>query len=117
MNVSRGDVVLIDYPYASGTGAKVRPVLVVQNDQDNRRLTNTIVIQITTTKRPLEKTQVLVSVNTSEGKATGLLQDSVVNCANVVTVDKNKILRRLGAMSGSLMQLVSQSLKVAFDLP
>jgi len=29
MNVQRGDVVLIDYPYAAGGGAKVRPALVV----------------------------------------------------------------------------------------
>ena len=41
MNVQRGDIVLVDYPYASGTGAKVRPVLVVQNNRDNQRLLNT----------------------------------------------------------------------------
>lgn len=45
MNVQRGEVVLVDYPYASGTGAKVRPALVIQNDRDNQRLLNTIVIQ------------------------------------------------------------------------
>ncbi len=37
MNVQRGDIVLLDYPYLSG-GAKMRPALVVQNDRDNRRL-------------------------------------------------------------------------------
>ncbi len=36
MNVQRGDVVLVDYPYAAGGGAKVRPVLVIQNDRDNQ---------------------------------------------------------------------------------
>jgi mRNA interferase MazF len=57
MNVQRGDVVLLDYPYASGGGAKVRPALVVQNDRDNQRLTNTIVVQITSvTRRALEPT-------------------------------------------------------------
>ena len=38
MNVRRGDVVLLDYSYASGGGANVRPALVVQNDRDNLRL-------------------------------------------------------------------------------
>ena len=46
MNVQRGDVVLLDYPYASGSGGKVRPALVVQNNRDNQRLTNTIVVQM-----------------------------------------------------------------------
>ncbi len=33
MNVQRGDVVLVDYPYTTGGGTKVRPVLVIQNDR------------------------------------------------------------------------------------
>jgi mRNA-degrading endonuclease toxin of MazEF toxin-antitoxin module len=41
MSVNRGDVVLVDYPFTTG-GAKVRPALVVQNDRDNARITNTI---------------------------------------------------------------------------
>ena len=30
MNVQRGDIVLLDYPYPSGGATKVRPALVVQ---------------------------------------------------------------------------------------
>ena len=53
MNIQRGDIVLLDYPYSSGGGTKVRPALVVQNDRDNRRLVNTIIVQITSvTRRP-----------------------------------------------------------------
>ena len=52
MNVQRGDIVLLDYPYPSGGGAKVRPALVVQNDRDNRRLVNTIIVQITSVTSP-----------------------------------------------------------------
>jgi mRNA-degrading endonuclease toxin of MazEF toxin-antitoxin module len=33
MTVQRGDVVLLQAPFASRTGAKARPMLVVQNDQ------------------------------------------------------------------------------------
>ena len=35
MNVRRGDIVLAFYPFASGSGTKKRPVLIVQNDRDN----------------------------------------------------------------------------------
>jgi len=104
MNVQRGDVVLLDYPYASGGGAKVRPALVVQNDRDNQRLTNTIVVQNTSvTRRALEPTQLLVEVSTLEGQLSGLRQDSVVNCVNIVTLEKSKVLRRLGTLPDSLL--------------
>ena len=117
MNVQRGDVVLLDYPYASGGGAKVRPALVVQNDRDNQRLTNTIVVQITSvTRRALEPTQLLVELSTAEGQQSGLRQDSVVNCVNIVTLEKGKILRRLGALPESLLQQVDGCLMAALDL-
>lgn len=91
MNIRRGDVVLLDYPYSSGGGAKVRPALIVQNDRDNHRLTNTIVAQITSvTRRALEPTQLLIEISSPEGQQSGLRQNSVVNCVNILTLDKGK---------------------------
>jgi mRNA interferase MazF len=118
MNVQRGDVVLVDYPYASGTGAKVRPVLVIQNDRDNQRLLNTVVVQITSvTRRALEPTQLLIELATPAGHQSGLRQDSVVNCVNLLTLDKDKILRKLGSLPDSELQLVNTCLKAALELP
>jgi mRNA interferase MazF len=118
MNVQRGDVVLVDYPYASGTGAKVRPVLVVQNDRDNQRLLNTIVVQITSvTRRALEPPQLLIELATPAGRQSGLRQDSVVNCVNILTLDKDKMLRKLGSVPDSALKLVNVCLKAALELP
>ena len=117
MNVQRGDVVLLDYPYASGSGGKVRPALVVQNDRDNQRLTNTIVVQITSvTRRALETTQLFVEVSTPVGQLSGLRQDSVVNCVNILTVETAKILRRLGALPDPLLRQIDACLMAALGL-
>lgn len=118
MNVQRGDVVLVDFPYTQGAGSIVRPALVIQNDRDNVRLANTIVCQITgTTHRALEATQVLIDLNSPDGQQSGLRFDSVVNCVNLVTLDKTKILRRLGNLTNALMTRVNDALKAALDLP
>jgi len=59
--MKRGDVVIIDFPFVSGASAKRRPALVVQNDRDNQRLSNTIVVMITgSLRRAGEPTQLLV---------------------------------------------------------
>ena len=48
----RGDIVLVDFPFATtGGGTKVRPSLVIQSDRNNARLQDTIVAIITSTKR------------------------------------------------------------------
>jgi len=118
MNVQRGDVVLVDYPYSAGGGTKVRPVFVIQNDRDNQRLVNIIVAQITSvTRRSLEPTQLLIEITTSEGQRSGLRQDSVVNCINLLTLDKARILRKLGSLPNALMQRVNNCLKAALELP
>lgn len=117
MNVQRGEVVLVDYPYAAGGSAKVRPVLVIQNDRDNQRLVNTIVVQITSvTRRVLEPTQLLIEIATPEGQQSGLRQDSVVNCVNLLTLDKSMILRKLGSLPHSVMQRINHCLKTALEL-
>lgn len=96
----------------------MRPALVVQNDRDNRRLLNTIVAQITsTTRRSPEPTQLVIGLATPEGQQSGLRQDSVVNAVNLLTLDKGKILRKLGTLPAPVMQGIDQCLKVALELP
>jgi mRNA interferase MazF len=118
MTVQRGNVILVDFPFSAGGGAKVRPALVVQNDRDNLRLPNTIVAQITSvTRRSLEPTQIMILLTSSEGKQSGLRQDSVVNTVNIATLHQSKILRTLGSLPDPVMQQVNSCLKIALQLP
>jgi len=117
MNVQRGDVVLVDFPFPRGGGSKVRPALIVQNDSDNGRLVTTIVAQITgNIQRAAESTQVLIDISTPDGKQSGLQFDSVVNCVNLVTLDKNSVMRRIGQLPDSLMREVDTALKAVLAL-
>src|SRR5438132_11171291 len=97
MSVQRGDVVLLQAPFTSRTGAKTRPMLVVQNDTNNTRMANTILVFITTnTARAAEPTQVLIDIGTPEGRPSGLKQTSVVSCENILTVVQRDLLRTIG---------------------
>jgi mRNA interferase MazF len=116
--MKRGDVVLLDYPYTDGTGSKVRPVLVVQNDRDNQRLSNTIVALITkNVSRVHEPTQFLIDIATPGGQQSGLNQSSAVACGNVFTVAQSKVRRLIGALPAPAMAQVDTCLKSALELP
>lgn len=118
MSVHRGDIVLLQAPFASGTGAKTRPMLVVQNDSNNARMVNTILAFITTNlSRAREPTQVLIDVNTPEGKPSGLKQTSAVSCENILTVVQSDILRSIGHLPDVLMRKVDLALKASLALP
>jgi mRNA interferase MazF len=76
--VNRGEIVVVDFAVA-GMPKKVRPVLVVQADTFNRKMTNTVVAMITTNlARASEPSHWLIDITTPEGKASGLLHTSVV---------------------------------------
>jgi mRNA interferase MazF len=73
--------------------------VVVQNDKDDGRLTNTIVAMVTSViRRAPEPTQFLVEIATPEGRGTGLRQDSVVNCINLLTLEQRKVLFSIGVL-------------------
>lgn len=69
MKVRRGDVVLVNYLFSDRTASKVRPCLVVQNDSNNRRFDDTIVVAISSNiaRAITERTQLLIKIGTSEG--------------------------------------------------
>ncbi len=118
MNIRRGDVVLVLYPFASGTGGSRRPALIVQNDMDNARLHNTIVAQITTNLRQVtEPTHLLLVQATVEGRQAGLLHDSVVSCTNLATVHEDRIERVIGHLPDEVMRRIDRCLKAALGLP
>jgi mRNA interferase MazF len=116
--MKRGDVVILDRPFSDGSASKVRPALVVQNDRDNGRLTNTIVALMTrNVSRIAEPSQLVVDISTPEGQISGLNQTSAVICTNLYTVSQIKIRRAIGSLPPALMTKVDDCLRVALDVP
>lgn len=113
----RGDVVILDFPFASGVGGKVRPAVIVQNDADNQRIRQTIVAMVTGNLRRVgEPTHVLIDPTNKEGAASGLHGKSLVVCSNLFTVDNSMIKRTIGQLSPELVASLDGSLKVALGL-
>jgi mRNA interferase MazF len=116
--VRRGDVVLLPIAFVSGRGTKVRPAVVVQNDNLNARLNSTVVAIITSTTRRahVEPSQLLIDLSTPEGRQTGLLHDSTVKCEHLDTVECRDIQRKIGQLSPRLLQSLESCLKAALSL-
>ena len=119
MKVQRGDVVIIDHPFSDASGSKVRPALVVQGDRRNAALTETIVAIISKNIAHIltDPTQLLVDLKTTGGKAAGLKLTSAVKCGKLFTIDDRLIRRKIGVLSGTMMQSVNDCLKAALELP
>lgn len=113
---NRGDVVTVNFA-PTNPNAKIRPALVVQNDRDNARMQNTIVIQFTSnTTRAQQDTQLLVDHSHPDWHASGLRRASVANCSNIYTIHQSDITRTIGSLSPQTMLQVDGCLKAALGI-
>jgi mRNA interferase MazF len=87
MKTKRGDVVLALFPNSDLHTAKRRPALVLQRDELNSGLSQTIVAMISSNlARCGHASRIFVSRDSTEGKSAGLRLDSVIMTDNLATI-------------------------------
>ena len=109
----RGEVYLVNFdPTLGAEIQKTRPALILQNDIANRHSPITIVAAISSRfEDPLYPTEVLVSI--PEG---GLSVNSVVLLNQIRSIDRRRLVRRLGAVQAGTMAKVERSLQISLGL-
>jgi len=107
----RGNICWYDFSRHRGTIQKIRPALVIQNNQGNRHSPKTIVVGLhADTKKNLP-----VSVPVPKGIA-GLKKDSTIDCAVIVTVEQNHMSDPIGFLPSEYMEKVDAALRLSLAL-
>jgi len=102
--IAQGEVWWADLAEPSGSGPGFRrPVVVVQGDAFNRsRISTVVCVVLTSNLRWAEAPgNVLLSA-----RITGLPKDSVANVSQLVTLDREALTERVGALSAKKLELV-----------
>ncbi len=110
----RGDVVLVLYPNADLRTAKKRPALIIQSDGVDTGLPQQVVAMITSNLSRTGPTRVTFARTSPEGRAMGLLTDSVVITDNMATVLEREIDRTVGRCP--TMDLIDAALRITLSL-
>ena len=107
----RGEVWIVNFNPGRGSEQKgIRPALIIQNDIGNQYANTTIVASITTRIKPYPVTVVL------KKEEAGLQEKSMVNLAQILTIDKGRLMKRLGTLSNGRMEEVERALKISLGL-
>src|SRR5437879_1806581 len=116
--MNRGDVILVRFPHPSGLRGKRRPAVVVQSGAYAGAVKTIVVAEVTRNLTMAgDPACLFIDVNTPEGKATGLIRNSVVSCLVLVTVYTDTIAQVLGSLSAAMKQRLNDCLKVSLGLP
>ena len=110
MTTKRGDIVLVMFPDSDLRTAKLRPALVVQANNLNSGLAQTVVTMISSNlRRAGHPSRVQIQIASPAGKQTGLHADSVILTDNMRTVLDSGIRQKIGVWPD--MPLVDAALR------
>ncbi|MBI5675115.1 MAG: type II toxin-antitoxin system PemK/MazF family toxin [Nitrospirae bacterium] len=111
----KGTVVLVLFPNSDLITAKLRPALVVQSEDLNTGFNQVIVAMITSNlNREGHQSRFRINKDSDEGRAAGVLTDSIVMTDNLATVKHNEINRTIGCLYS--LKTVDKALKATFGL-
>ena len=113
----RGDLYLAELSPRSGAEIQGgRPVLVVSHDSFNRVTAwqSVMVVPLTTSAAQARRGPTAVPIPDGAG---GLHGDGVAVCHQITTLDRTKLIRRLGALPADVLAAVELGIKAALDLP
>ncbi len=112
---------LVSFPYTTDDGqtqTKRRPAVLISNDYNNARLDDVLLVPLTSniTRAAREPTQVVVKMDTPEGKQGGLRLDSVIDCTVIATIPKTLLVSKIGSFPQEVMERVDQCLMIAMAI-
>jgi len=108
---------LVRFPHPSGVRGKRRPAVVVQADVYSAVVGTVVVVEITSNlSMATDPACLLIDLTTLEGRATGLLHDSVVSCLVMATIYADTIDQTLGSLSSALLYRLDGCIKAALGV-
>lgn len=115
MSIRRGEIYLVKLdPTVGKEIQKTRPALIIQNDVGNDHSPLTIVAPITSIKTGAKKYPIDVWVTPKE---SGLSKQSKVCLNQIRTIDKQRLIKKIGALTSRKMAEVDQAIQISLDLP
>ncbi len=112
------EVVLVEFPFVDLVGRKLRPALIVSNDELNGVSNAVIALQITSNLRSgfAEYNVLITDRDVARYSGTRPIKPSIVKPYVVFTLDKKLVRKRLGVLKEEKVAEVKEGLRRAFGL-
>lgn len=100
---SQGDLLLVPFPFSDQNGRKVRPVLVISNNQFNESSEDILVIAVTSN---IMKDRYAISLTDKDLEEGHLLTKCSIKCESLLKIDKEIIIKKIGKIKDNKLNLV-----------
>ena len=111
MNVIQKEIVLIHYPFSDLEGKKVRPAIIVSNDDFNRNSDDCVAIPVTTV---IKEEPYSIFLNQSDLVRGRLLKPSRIRADKIFTLEKSLIVMKIGLVNDVIFDKIKKELNSIF---
>ena len=111
----RGDIVLVPFPFTDLTAEKLRPAVVVSPDPQEVDIVIAFISSIMPTGEPAN-TDFQITLDHPDFSKSGLKKTSVFKMKKLLTIEKARIIRRLGQVSPTIQKELDRLLRNALGL-
>ncbi len=105
------ELVLLPYPFSNQGGSKVRPAIIVSNDNFNKRCEDCVMVPLTTVIKDEPFSLIVTQGNLESGK---LLKQSRIRIDKIFTIKKNLIIMKIGKVNDKTIEKIKFEINKVF---
>jgi len=109
--ISQREIVLLPFPFSDLRSSKVRPVVVVSNDEYNKKSEDMIVVPMTTNLDLREYALLVTNKDLESGK---LIKDSKIKVDRIFSINRKIIKMKIGKVKEEIMNMIKEELYKLF---
>ena len=111
MKFKQKELVLLPYPFTDQEGSKVRPAIIVSNDDFNKKCQDCVMVPLTTIIKNEPYSIIINQEDLSFGK---LLKSSRIRIDKIFTINKNLIMMQIGKISEKTFLSIKSEISKVF---
>ena len=105
------ELVLLPYPFSDQGGSKVRPAIIVSNNNFNKRCEDCVMVPLTTVIKDEPFSLIVTQDNLESGK---LLKQSRIRIDKIFTIKKNLIIMKIGKVNDKTIEKIKFEISKVF---
>ncbi len=110
--IEQRDLLLVPFPFSDQSGRKVRPVIVISNNEFNKESNDLIVLGVTSNISKDKYTVSLTNKDIEEGK---LFTACCIKIENLLKIDKEMIIKKIGKIKKDNLKKIIDKLMNLFN--
>ena len=103
--IEQRDLLLVPFPFSDQLGKKVRPVVVISNEDFNQCSEDVLVVAVTSN---LTKDRHTIPITKNELENGTLHHDCYIKVENILKIDKKLIIKKIGKIKPAVLQQIKE---------